>query len=79
MASEHTTRSSSKDAIRYRNFRNRTEEKMQRERARHHVSEVRRISTRTDNVYILTFDICTVSLEVKIGWTKLIVQEYVPT
>ena len=83
MASEHKTLNSSKGTIRYRNFPNHSEEEIQGKLARYKMIEVKSINTRTNTqfqsqLYILTFDSCTIPLEVKIGYTKFKVQEYVP-
>ena len=83
MASEYKTLNSSKGTTRYRNFPNHTEEEIQGELGKYKVIEAKSIDTRTDTqfqspLYILTFDSCTIPLEVKVGWTKLKVQKYVP-
>jgi len=81
---EHHSLNKTKGTIRYKNFPQYTEEQIQRELEAYRVTEVQRFKTKIDgqlrnlDTYLLTFDSCYVPQDVKIGWTKLDVREYIP-
>jgi len=80
---EHATLNSIKGTIRYNNRPGYSDEQICAELVKYNATNVKKINRATNlqsaaTLYIVTFDNCTLPKEVKIGWTKLEVREFIP-
>ena len=80
---EHKSLNSTKGTIIYNNKPGYTEKEVCDELEKYYVTEVKKINRKDDNIrradlFIVTFNYCILPTCIKMGWTKLIVREYVP-
>ena len=82
--SEHPSLNTVKGTIRYKNNPNYNEIEILQELKQHKVIDIYRVKRKANgslentNIYILTFDLCTLPRDVFIGWTRCEVREYIP-